>query len=95
MARTEHGADPRVVSPSWLTPRRIALGALAILAVLVSPILVVYEFVLGLALVAGGLLARLIRRSPRERNARAVGLAVLAGPVAYALAWILGQLFNW
>ncbi|MGH2779157.1 MAG: hypothetical protein ACRDJB_10990 [Actinomycetota bacterium] len=95
MARTEHGANQQVVSASWLTPRRIGLGALAVVAVLVSPILVVYEFVVGLALVGGGFIARLIQRSPTERNVRAVGLALLAGPVAYALAWFPAQLFNW
>ena len=95
MARTEHGANQQVVSESWLTPRRIGLGALAVVAILVSPILVVYEFVVGLALVGGGFIARLIQRSPTERNIRAIGLALLVGPVAYALAAILAQLFNW
>ena len=95
MARTEHGTDLPVASLSWFSRRRIALGALAILAVLLSPILVVYEFVLGLALVVGGLLVRLIRRSPTDRNLSAVGVALLAGPAAYALASIPAQLFGW
>lgn len=99
MARTEHGADPHVMSPSsrvsWLTPRRMGLGALAAVAILVSPILVVYEFVLGLALVVAGYVARAIQRGPTETTVRAVGFALLAGPVAYALAWFPAQLFNW
>jgi hypothetical protein len=95
MAIREHDADPRDAKLSWLTPRRIALGALAIVAILASPLLVVYEFVLGLALVAGGFIARLVQRSSTERNVRAVGVALLAGPVAYALAAIPAQLFDW
>ncbi|MDQ4059124.1 MAG: hypothetical protein M3124_08380 [Actinomycetota bacterium] len=95
MARTEHVANPQDANVSWLSPRRIALRVLGILAVILSPILVVYEFVLGLALVAGGILARHIHRSPTDRSLSAVGVALLAGPAAYTLAWLLAQLFNW
>jgi chromate transport protein ChrA len=95
MAIGERDADPQLVRMSLLTPRRIALGAIAIVAILLSPLLVVYEFVVGLALVVGGFIARLIQRSPTERNVRAAGVALLAGPVAYALAAIPAQLFNW
>lgn len=81
--------------PVWLTPRRTALGLLAIAAIVLSLALVVYEFVLGVALVGAGYALRLSRRGGAEVTMRAVGLALLAGPAAYAAVALVAALFNW
>jgi hypothetical protein len=81
---------------SLSTPSRIALGTLAIISILVSPALVVYEFLLGLVLVVAGYAARLVRSGPlTERRVETIGFALLAGPLVYAIAWPLAELFNW
>ena len=73
-----------------LSRRRIGLGALALISLLVSPALVVYEFLLSVALLAAVPIARHVRSDPEVGGtARAVGAALLAGPVAYAVAWLL------
>lgn len=100
MAETEHNSNPQgmrsaLVVP-WLNPRRLGLGALAIVSILASPVLVVYEFVLGLVLVIVGYAARLVRSDPLTgRNVGAIGMALLIGPLVYTIAWLLGGLFNW
>jgi len=81
--------------PAWLTPRRTALGLLAIAAIVLSPALVVYEFVLGVALVGAGYALRLSRRGGAEDPMRAVGFALLAGPAAYAAVALVAAFFNW
>jgi hypothetical protein len=68
---------------------------LAITAIVLSPALVIYEFVLGLALVGAGYALRLSRRGEAEATMRAVGLALLAGPAAYATVAAIAALFNW
>lgn len=91
-----HKSNPQGLALSGLGPRRIALGALALISILVSPALVVYELLLGLALVAVGYGARLVRSgSLAERKVEAIGMALLAGPVAYAIAWPLAEVFDW
>ena len=81
---------------SWLGPRRSALGGLAIGSILLSPLLVVYEFVLGLGLVIAGYARRMIRASSVGAPGLEVyGIALLVGPLVYALAWMLGGLFDW
>jgi len=68
---------------------------LAITAIVLSPALVIYEFVLGVALVGAGYVLRLSRRGGAETTIRAVGLALLAGPAAYAAVAPIAALFNW
>jgi hypothetical protein len=81
---------------SLSTPRRIALGTLTIISILVSPALVVYECLLGLVLVVAGYAARLVRSGPlAERRVETIGFALLAGPLVYAIACPLAELFNW
>jgi hypothetical protein len=80
----------------WLTPGRMGVVVLVIASVILSPLLVVYEFVLGLALLIACYIARFARpNSPTGTNIRTIGLALLAGPLAYAIAWPLGIWFNW
>jgi hypothetical protein len=80
----------------WLGPRRVALTGLAVVSILVSPLLVVYEFVVGLVLVIVGTTLRLIRPDSHARpGAEVYGIALLAGPLVYLLAWMLGGLFDW
>ena len=86
--------EPGLV-PAWLTARRTALWVLAITAIVLSPALVVYEFVFGVALVGSGYALRLSRRGGAEVTMRAVGLALLAGPAAYAVVALVAALFNW
>jgi uncharacterized membrane protein len=77
-------------------PSRVGLGALVIASVILSPILVVYEFVLGFALVISGQVARFVRPNSSARaKIQIIGLALLAGPIAYAIAWLLGLWFDW
>ena len=69
---------------------------MALISILVSPALVVYELLLGLALIAVGYGARLVRSdSLAERKIEAIGMALLAGPLVYTVAWPLAELFNW
>ena len=50
----------------------------------------VYELLLGLALVVAGYGARVIRSdSLAERKVEFIGLALLAGPLVYTIAWLL------
>lgn len=100
MSRTGHSSDPRNMGFSmpqaWLSPRRIGFGVLAIISILTSPAVVVYQLLLGLTLVAAGYVARRARPDPLAgTTVRAVGIALLAGPVAYIFAWVLAELFNW
>jgi hypothetical protein len=81
---------------SSLGPRRVAPIGLAVVSILVSPLLVVYEFVVGLVLVIVGTTLRLIRPgSHAGPGAEVFGIALLAGPLVYLLAWMLGGLFDW
>lgn len=91
-----HKSRPQSLALSRLGPRRIGLGALALISILLSPALVVYELLFGLALVAVGYVARLVRsESLTERKIEAIGTALLAGPVAYTVAWLLAEVFDW
>ena len=91
-----HRMNPRSLSLPSLSRRRVALGVLAIMSILASPALVVYEFILGLALVVFGYAARLVRPgSVAERRTETIGLALLAGPFVYSIAWMLAELFHW
>jgi hypothetical protein len=82
---------------SWLGPRRVALTVLVAASILLSPLLVVYEFVVGLVLVIAGYALPLMKRggSRAGPNVEVYGIALLAGPLVYALAWMLGGLFDW
>jgi len=83
------------LSVAGLNPRRIGLGALAIVSIVASPALVVYEFFLGIVLAVANLVTRRVRPSHLVgRNVGAIGMALLAGPVAYAIAWALAEWFN-
>jgi hypothetical protein len=80
----------------WLGPRRVALIGLAFASILLSPLLVVYEFVVGLVLVIVGSTLRLMRPgSQTGPDLRVYGIALLAAPLVYLLAWMLGGLFDW
>jgi hypothetical protein len=80
----------------WLTPGRMGVVVLVMASVILSPLLVVYEFVLGLALVISGYIARFARpNSPAVTHIRTIGLVLLAGPLAYTIAWPLGIWLNW
>lgn len=96
MAGIGHRSKPQGMGRARLGPRRVALGALALISILVSPAFVVYELLLGLALVVAGYGARVIRSdSLAERKVEFIGLALLAGPLVYTIAWLLVELFNW
>jgi hypothetical protein len=74
----------------------VGLGVLAIASVMLSPVLVVYEFVFGLALALTGCIARLTRpTSSTGTRIGIIGLVLLAGPIAYLLAWPLSLWFDW
>jgi hypothetical protein len=93
MVKTKSAHSLRV---PWLSPIRVGLGVLVIASVILSPVLVVYEFVLGLALALAGYVARLARpRSSAGNRIGIIGLALLAGPMAYLLAWPLAFWFDW
>jgi hypothetical protein len=81
---------------SRLAPRRVALIGLAVVSILVSPLLVVYEFVVGLVLLIVGTTLRLIRPGSHAGPGAAIyGIALLAGPLVYLLALMLGGFFDW
>jgi hypothetical protein len=81
---------------SWLGPRRLVLTGLAFASILLSPLLAVYEFVVGLVLVIVGGALRLMRPGSQTGPDLGVyGSALLAGPLVYLLAWMLGGLFDW
>lgn len=80
---------------SWFSRRGFGLGALAIISVLASPAAAVYELFLGLSLVVTGYVARRVPARPLVgTTVKSVGMALLAGPVAYVIAWLLVELFN-
>jgi hypothetical protein len=82
----------RVVA--WPPSRRV--DALAVASILLSPLLVVYEFVVGLVLLIVGSTHRLMRPGSQTGPDLGVyGIALLAGPLVYLLSWMLGGLFNW
>jgi len=66
------------------------LAGVAVIAVLTSPLLAVYELLLAVALIVVG--ATVGRH--RRRDTVRIGVAILAGPVAYAMAWLSVQLFD-
>jgi hypothetical protein len=81
---------------SWLGPRSVALAVLAVASILLSPLLVVYEFVVGLVLMIVGSTLRLMKPGFQTSPDLGVyGIALLAGPLVYLLAWMLGRLFDW
>ena len=81
---------------SWLGPRRVALTVLVAASILLSPLLVVYEFVVGTVLLIVGSTLRLMKPGSQTGPDLGVnGIALLAGPLVYLLAWVLGGLFDW
>lgn len=67
----------------------VLLVVVAVLSIATSPILAVYEFALGLILLAVGLIAYRVHGA---RTSLMIGLAMLAGPAAYITAWLLVEL---
>jgi hypothetical protein len=68
---------------------RILVIAVAVVSMLASPILAVYELFLGLILVIMS-----VAQPGKGKSAMLIGLSVLAGPAAYTMAWVSVRLFD-
>lgn len=81
----------RSVSGDPRTPlQRVVVAVIALASVVASPILAVYELIIGLVVVV---VAAALRR-PESRRAVHIGFALLAGPTAYAMAWLFVRVFD-